>query len=208
MSVIKKILAYLKKAKLEYIIIVSALVLDLLSKTIIQSTMQEGQTVTLIPKFLNFTFCYNNKAAFSFDFGLGSILGAQGVIIAFIVLTVIAVGGFGYFLYRIKDSHWLGRVALALIIGGALGNLWDRIFIGQVRDFIEIVYFGFYIEILGGYSFAIFNIADACLTVGVIAFIVFVLFYDKELKKTPKAEKDSNSIQENNDEIKTENTNG
>jgi hypothetical protein len=69
----------------------------------------------------------------------------------------------------------LARLSLAFIIAGALGNFYDRLFIGKVRDFAEIVFFGLDLPILGE-TFAIFNLADNSLTAGVIMFVIFFLF--------------------------------
>jgi len=111
----------------------------------------------------------------------------------FITLTIVAVAGFSIMLYRARGktgSVFLVRVGLALIIGGALGNLFDRMFLGYVRDFIEFVYFGRDLGFLGE-SFPIFNIADAALTVGVV---VFGIGYIKgEVKKKPKEEAAANA---------------
>lgn len=68
-----------------------------------------------------------------------------------------------------------------MILAGALGNLVDRLFIGKVRDFVEIVFFGCDVPLLGE-SFAIFNIADAALVVGVILFLVYFIFMYREPK--------------------------
>lgn len=204
MSVIKKIIAYLKKAKVEYIVILSAIFVDLLSKGIIQATMEEYQSITVIPNFFELFFVYNTKAAFSFDFGLTALVGKDGVITAFIIITSIAISVFIYVLYKYRNKSLLGRIALALVIGGALGNLYDRIFIGRVRDFIQIVYFGLDIPLLGGESFAVFNIADACLVIGIILFAVFIVFLDKDVVKkdskieTVNSDSTSNSLVKEN----------
>ena len=66
-------------------------------------------------------------------------------------------------------------VSLGLICGGAIGNLVDRIFLGYVRDFIKFSFFSFN-----------FNIADACLTIGVILFAVYLIFFDDVFKKGNK----------------------
>ena len=156
---------YIKLAKMELIVLVAALIVDLVSKSIVEHTMTVGRTKVLIPNFLQLTFIYNPLAAFGSAFGLDKLIGRTATRIIFIVITFVAVGIF------------------ALIISGAIGNLVDRIFIGEVRDFIEIVYFGLDLGKLGT-SFAIFNIADAALVVGVILFLVYILFLHKE----PQAE--------------------
>lgn len=180
---------YIKLAKLELIVLVAALIVDLVSKSIVEHTMNVGQTKVLIPKFLQLTFIYNPLAAFGSAFGLDKLIGQTATRIIFIVITFVAVGIFGYFMYRNRGKNKVERLAFALIIAGAIGNLVDRIFIGEVRDFIEIVYFGLDLGKLGT-SFAIFNIADAALVVGVILFLVYILFLHKEPETEEAAEGD------------------
>ncbi len=174
---------YIKKAKIEYLVIILAIVVDLVTKAVIQANMKEGETVVLIPTFLEFYFTYNKAAAFSFDFGMGGVLGQQGVTVVFIITTFLSIGLFGFILYKLRNRKLWARIAFALVIGGAIGNLYDRMAFSMVRDFIRIVYFGYDIPYLGR-SFAVFNIADACLVVGVIMYIVYVLFMETKDKKS------------------------
>ncbi len=177
----RKVWAYCKIARMELIVFAALLVLDLVTKQIIEATMYEGETIVLIPNFLNFTFVYNELAAFGSAFGLENLIGPQAVRVIFIIITFIALGIFGYFLWRNRGKNKLCRASLAMILAGALGNLVDRLFIGKVRDFVEIVFFGCDVPLLGE-SFAIFNIADAALVVGVILFLVYFIFMYREPK--------------------------
>lgn len=196
----KKVWEYLKLAKIEYLVIIAAIAVDLVSKAIIQATMYEGETLVLIPNFLEFYFTYNKAAAFSFDFGLSSLVGKEGVTIAFIIVTFLSLGLFGFVLYKIRERGLWPRIAFALIIGGAIGNLYDRIAFSMVRDFIRIVYFGYDIPALGGTGFAVFNIADACLVIGVIMYVFYVLFLEnKDRLRMEKAQKTAQVQSENTD---------
>lgn len=181
----EKLWEYLKKAKVELIIIVAAIALDLITKTLVQTFMYEGQIVTVIPKFLNWHYTLNTRAGFGSAFGLEKFLSDRGIMIFFIVLTFVALVLFFFLLYKFRGKKFLIRLALAFIIGGAIGNLVDRITFGYVRDFVEIVYFGLDLGFLGT-SFAIFNIADAFLTVGVVLFAVYLVFYSEEKEKQIK----------------------
>jgi len=96
----------------------------------------------------------------------------------FIIITFLALGLFSYMLISAKGGSKVYRVSLALIIGGAIGNLYDRIFYGYVRDFIEIEYFGE--ELFGAKTFAIFNIADSALVIGTLLLVVYFIFFYKE----------------------------
>lgn len=176
----------------EAAIIVGGLLLDLISKSIIEHTMELGQSVTVIPKLLNFSYTINKRAAFSFDFGLSNVLGEKGVIIFFIIVTVIAVGFFGYLLFKAPKKGMLFRISFALIIAGALGNMFDRIFCEGVRDFIQIEYLG--LELFGSNTFAIFNIADSCVVVGAILLVVFYIFFDETLRGSKGSEVKEDAI--------------
>ena len=172
---------YIKQAKIELIVLVAALVVDLITKALVNANIPLGGSVTVIPNFLYFTYIHNYAAAFGSRFGLDKIFGETGTMVFFIVLTFIAIGFFGYFMYRNRAKSLVFRLAFALIIGGAIGNLVDRMAFGYVRDFVQIVYFG--ATIFGSTSFAIFNIADAALCVGVALFLIYYIFIYKEPKK-------------------------
>lgn len=205
----KKVLEYLKQAKIEYLVIIGAVILDLVSKGIIQSTMKVGETIVVIPNFLEFYFTYNKAAAFSFDFGLSEVLGQEGVATVFIIVTILALILYGFILYKIRSRRLIARIAFALIIGGAIGNLYDRIAFNMVRDFIRIVYFGLNIPLLGGTGFAIFNLADAFLVIGVFVFIFYILFLEnkdakrleQQSEKTQNLDNVSEKIQPNGEEL-------
>ena len=197
------VIKYIKVAKVELIILFGLLVLDLVTKAVIAGVMTQGESVTLIPKFLHFTYIHNDGAAFGSTFGLDKLLGEKGTTIFFIIFTAIAICFFSYFLYRGRGKHLLNRIALSMIVSGAIGNLVDRIFLGYVRDFVEIEYFG--LTIFGSTSFAIFNIADVALTVGVILFAVYCIFIYKDPKEKRKEENASESVNVETAEEKDEN---
>ena len=168
---------YIKQARMELLILAGAVILDLVSKAIVDAAMDEYDSVTLIPKFLHITYIHNDAAAFGSSFGLDKVLGQRGVMILFIVISFAAVGLFGYFMYRNRGKSKFSRVAYALIIGGAIGNLVDRLAFGYVRDFIQFQYFG--LTIFGSEYFAIFNFADSALCIGVVLFAVYYIFIYK-----------------------------
>lgn len=172
---------YIKQAKIELIVLFAALAVDLITKALVAANIPLGGSVTVIPNFLYFTYIHNYAAAFGSRFGLDKLFGETGTTVFFIVLTFVAIGFFAYFMYRNREKSLVYRLAFALIIGGAIGNLVDRMAFGYVRDFVQIVYFG--LTIFGQTSFAIFNIADAALCVGVAMFLVYYIFIYKEPKK-------------------------
>ncbi len=172
---------YIKQAKIELIVLFAAFAVDLITKALVAANIPLGGSVTVIPNFLYFTYIHNYAAAFGSRFGLDKLFGETGTTVFFIVLTFVAIGFFAYFMYRNREKSLVYRLAFALIIGGAIGNLVDRMAFGYVRDFVQIVYFG--LTIFGQTSFAIFNIADAALCVGVAMFLVYYIFIYKEPKK-------------------------
>lgn len=176
-----KLKAYFSGAWREILAIIVIAVVDLLTKNIVQSTMTLSQRITVIPGLLYFCYIHNKKAAYGSAFGLEKIFGEEGVITFFIVLTIVALVLFGFMLWKFRWRHLLSRLAIGFIIGGAFGNLVDRIVLRYVRDFIQI-------EIAGFSPFGIFNIADVALVFGVIMFFAYFIFYfDKDEKALKKA---------------------
>jgi signal peptidase II len=130
------------------------IVLDQLSKQIAESLLTLYESVRVLP-FFDFTLLYNKGAAFSF---LSDQSGWQRWF--FIVLAIVVCIVLVTWLRRLKrEEQWIA-VALALIIGGAIGNVIDRILFGQVIDFLHFHYQQHY--------FPAFNVADSAITIGVI----------------------------------------
>ena len=131
------------------------LVIDQASKTYFDSSLQMYQRIVVIPDFFSWTLAYNSGAAFSF---LADSSGWQRwlfALIAVVVSTVLLV-----WLKRLgRNDTWLA-IALALILGGALGNLYDRIAYGHVIDFILVHW--------EHRLFPAFNVADSAICVGAV----------------------------------------
>jgi signal peptidase II len=125
--------------------------LDQLTKSWVTSAFQLGDSVT-ITSFFNLVLAYNTGAAFSFLAGAGGWQRIFFVSIAVIAAIFIVV------LLRKPHNHPLLNAALALILGGAIGNVIDRIRLGYVVDFIQVHGAGYY--------FPAFNIADSAITIG------------------------------------------
>jgi signal peptidase II len=132
---------------------VLVLVVDQASKLAVSGTMQLYESIALIPSF-NLTYVHNTGASFSFLSGAG---GWQRWFFA--VLAIIVSGILGVWLSKLKKQEILLSVAISLVLGGAIGNLVDRLLYGYVIDF-----FDFYV---GTWHFAVFNVADAGISVGV-----------------------------------------
>ncbi len=141
--------------------------LDQLSKWwALQALPPAGMPHAVIPGFLNWTLAFNRGAAFSF---LADGSGWQRWF--FVVLAVVISGVLVVWLARTARRDWRASLPLALIIGGAVGNLIDRLHASQVTDFIQVYY--------RQWSYPVFNIADCGITVGAVMLIAFSLFAGK-----------------------------
>jgi len=130
-----------------------ALILDQWSKYIVDSSMQLYQSIPVIPYF-SLTYVHNTGAAFSF---LSQAGGWQRWFFAGLALTVSVV--ITIWLARLKKHEILLAVALSLVLGGAVGNLIDRLLYGYVIDFLDVYY--------QDWHWPAFNIADSAITLGV-----------------------------------------
>lgn len=129
------------------------LVLDQASKLVVAATMALHQSIALLPS-LNLFYAHNTGASFSL---LSDAGGWQRWL--FSALALVVSGGLGVWLTRLQPQEKLLAAALSLVLGGAAGNLIDRVAYGYVIDFID-----FYV---GTWHFATFNVADAAISVGV-----------------------------------------
>ncbi len=137
---------------------VIALVLDQWSKITIDNTMELYQSIQVMPYF-NLTYVHNTGAAFSFLSDAGGwqrwFFAAMAVIIS-VVLTV--------WLYRLKRHETLLAISLSLVLGGAVGNLIDRLAYGYVIDFVDMYY--------QSWHWPAFNIADMAISLGVFLMLL------------------------------------
>ncbi len=150
------------------LIIVAILVLDLVTKYVFDATLSFSETKTIIPFLFNFKLVHNIGAAW------GVLAGKQVFLIA---LSVVFLAIFIAYYVEEKNKTWLLNVTFGFLIGGCLGNLFDRIFVGYVRDFIQFAFWP---------TFPVFNFADVALTVGVVLFVIYLVLYLVKLKKEEK----------------------
>lgn len=134
------------------------IILDQLTKWISVSVLDLYETIPVMP-FFNFTMAHNYGAAFSF---LSSAGGWQRWF--FVVLAVIVSVALSIWLKKLKPTAKLEAAALALIIGGAVGNVIDRFVHGYVIDFLDLYY--------GNYHWPAFNIADSAICIGAVLLIL------------------------------------
>ncbi len=131
-----------------------AVILDQVSKLAIAANMQLFQSIQLIP-FFNLTYVHNTGAAFSFLSEAGGWQRWFFAGLAMVISIVIAV-----WMSRLTKQETLLAVALSLVLGGAAGNLIDRLVYGYVIDFLDVYY--------GTWHWPAFNVADSAITLGVI----------------------------------------
>ena len=143
------------------------LVLDLVSKWLVERSLQLGEGRWLIDGFLMLSHVRNPGVAF----GLGAEFSYAWRLPFFIVIWLVA-GWILVRIYRSAAAFTLGRFSIGLVVGGALGNLVDRVRYGEVVDFIDVW--------IGSYHWPTFNVADSGITVGT-ALLLFALWRAKEL---------------------------
>lgn len=176
-----KVFNYLKEAKMEWIVMISVFIVDLVAKSLVENFLEFDQTVPLIPYFLNAHKVHNYAAAFGSSW-LRSWMGNIGARIFFCVFAVAASVAFILVLIRNKGKSRVFRIAVALFVAGAMGNCIDRMALGYVRDFIEFEYFG--LTIAGSKTWAyIFNIADVALVTGVLLIVFYFIFLYRDHDK-------------------------
>jgi signal peptidase II len=139
-------------------LVVSAIVvvLDLATKAWVSRALSYGDVVQ-VTSFFNIILTHNPGAAFSF------LAGAGGWQRWFFTAVAIVISGVLVIMLRRPHRDWVSPLAMALVLGGAVGNLWDRVTLGHVVDFIQVHAHGYY--------WPAFNVADSAICVGVALLI-------------------------------------
>ncbi len=147
-------------------------VLDQLTKQLAEHYLELHQPVAVVPGF-NLMLAYNTGAAFSILHDAG---GWQRWF--FTILSSVVSAGIVWWMWRLESSErWLA-IALALILGGAVGNLCDRILLGHVVDFVQLYY--------QRWAYPAFNVADSAITAGAVMLIIDSLFFKRENQTSAK----------------------
>ncbi|WP_116367373.1 signal peptidase II [Parahaliea mediterranea] len=141
-----------------YLLALVVIALDQYTKGLASASLEYARPVAVFSWF-NLTLHHNSGAAFSF---LSDAGGWQRYFFTAIAVGVSAL--LVVWLYRLQRGQWLLALSLALVLGGAIGNLWDRLVLGHVVDFISLHYAGYY--------FPAFNLADSAITGGAIGLIL------------------------------------
>jgi signal peptidase II len=140
------------------------LVLDQVSKAVVSATLKMHEIRPLIHGLLNLTRVHNTGAAFGLLAGQTSPLRTA----FFLAVSLVAMGVVLWMLYRLPSGQKVELVALSLILGGALGNVFDRVRLGEVVDFIDVYY--------RSYHWPAFNVADSAISIGVILLLYRLVF--------------------------------
>jgi signal peptidase II len=144
--------------------------LDRLSKSMVVARLPLYETVPIIENFFHLTHVANTGALFGLMAGMASPL--RGLI--FITIPVLAIFLILAFQFRTRENDFLVQTGLALILGGAMGNLYDRVAFGHVVDFLDFS--------LAGHHWPAFNLADSSICLG-----VFTLILDLFRRERPMA---------------------
>ena len=150
----------IKSKKWSYILIASIIVIgvaiDLITKIIFENYFEShSDDITVIPDFFIFTFVKNTGAAY----GMFS-----GNTVALTIVSIVMIIAFVVYDVFNHSNSVLYVLGFSFVVSGAIGNLIDRIFLGYVRDFINIKLFNF-----------IFNVADIFVTIGMILFVIYLV---------------------------------
>lgn len=154
-------------------IVAVLLVVDLVTKYVFDAVLADGETMKVVPFLFNFKLVHNFGAAW------GIMAGKQVFLIG---LSIVFLAIFVFYYIKEPNKTWLLNVTFGFLFAGCLGNLYDRIIFGYVRDFIQFDFWQ---------SFPIFNFADVALCLGVVLFVIYLIIYFVKTNKDTK-NKESN----------------
>jgi signal peptidase II len=149
--------------QLQVLIAGGILILDQAVKALVRSRLDLYESMTVLPGVLSLTRVHNTGAAF----GLMNSMNFPYKTLVVALIATAALSGLALYAATLDPAQRLSRLGLAFIIGGAAGNLIDRLTYGYVLDFVDAYY--------GGWHFWAFNVADAAITVGVGLMILDII---------------------------------
>jgi len=161
-----------RRFALEAGVIAGVVAVDQATKLLVRAEVPIHGSVPVIPDLLNIVHVRNTGAAFGF---LNAVDFPYKAAVVALVATAALIG-IALYAARMSSHERLARVGLALILGGAVGNLIDRLALGSVVDFVDVV--------LGGWHFWAFNVADSAITVGVVAMLADMIGLDRHVSST------------------------
>jgi len=147
-------------------------VIDQITKALTRLNMEIGDSVPVIQNFFHLTYVTNDGMAFGLNFPGGIyVLSAVSIILTIVIFM---------YLWKERNGHFLMRLSLALILAGAIGNLIDRVLLGQVVDFFDFM--------IGDFHWYIFNVADSSVTIGMIIFLYFSFYIQPDFQPSETVE--------------------
>src|SRR5581483_4111882 len=159
--------------KYHFLIAVLIVLADRVAKWVVQAKIDLHDNINIIPGFFRLTHVENRGAAF----GLFAESPSEWKVTVLVLFSLVALVIVSALLWKNSHAMTSTGVGLALILGGALGNLWDRLLSGHVVDFLD-----FY---LGSYHWPAFNIADSAIVIGAFLLVAEILF--EKSASEPKA---------------------
>jgi signal peptidase II len=164
----------LKSSRARYVILglvsISTIVLDQATKLQIMQTMRLYESIPIIPDFFSLTYIRNPGAAF----GLLASSSAWFRMVFFGLASLFALILLGTIFFRLRHDDRIGQFSVAAILGGAIGNLLDRLRYGEVVDFLDVY--------IGAYHWPAFNVADTAISVGVFFLFIHYLLERKRIE--------------------------
>jgi signal peptidase II len=149
--------------RLEIWLPIAIVLFDQLTKALVRAMVPLGSSLEVVTGLVNITHVRNTGAAFGF-------LNAADFPFKTVAIGIVALGAIvwvGVYAAGLPRQHWVARLGLAFIMGGAAGNLLDRVTVGSVVDFVDVYW--------RTYHFWAFNVADSAITVGVVIMILDML---------------------------------
>jgi len=152
------------------VLFVSAILVlaDQVSKAIVVRTMSLYESVPVIENFFHFTYITNDGMAFGIDFPFGYFI--------FSLVSALLTLFLFWYLWTVRNDSLVIRLGLAMIIAGAVGNLIDRLMLGEVIDFLDFM--------IGNFHWYVFNLADSYVTVGMVLILTDSVFLEKKREKS------------------------
>lgn len=168
----------------DYVILLGSagliILIDQVTKSIVRNNLAIGEMWAPWPWMLDYArivHWYNTGVVFGFFQGMGDIFSVLAMLVALAII---------YYFPRVPVEDWPLRLAMILQLGGAVGNLIDRIMLGHVTDFISIG------------TFAVFNVADSCITMAVVVLLIGVFIQERNDRKAKKAAESADSTVKEN----------
>ena len=149
--------------RVQVIVATTVVVLDQIVKAAVRSRLELHESITVVPGFFDLTRVHNTGAAYGFLNGVDFPF--KAVLLACVAMAALI--GLGMYAATLDRREQLTRLGLTLVIGGAVGNLIDRVTMGYVLDFFDVY--------RGNWHFWAFNVADSAITVGAVLIVLELL---------------------------------